>query len=164
MKNTQDIKELILIENQELYKENEAQSEEILKLKARLSEFEGHGQQIEDIGESVARVSNDIDDIEESITNFYENIKDMDDKIKTIPHKKNNTISHLLIGGAGLAIIVALGLSLDFKIGDSKITYNGDGIVRVLIQSAGLALGGGVLSQKIKPIKKMLNNISSNDY
>lgn len=164
LKSTQDIRELIIKENQELIKENEEQSQKILLLESRLSEFSNqHGQQIDDIGESVARFSNDIDEIEESVARFYEDIKDIDNKIDSIPHKRHgNIIPFCLIGGAALAVIIALGLSLDFKIGNSKITYNGDGIITVLVQGLGFAVGGGVASQTITPIKKLLNNNLSN--
>ena len=129
--------------------------------------------QLEEFRFSMPDHSQQIDEIENSIAEFYSNVdtringqiqqvlpEHIEESLENYPQKKANPLLPLVLGGCGIiGILVALGLSLDFKFGESKISYKGDGVVGGLVSIVVAATGGGVLSRSYEPLKELLAKV-----
>lgn len=122
----------------------ERQQQEITDLHNRLKEVsEDHSQQIDDIEGSFAMFSDQVET-----------------RIQNLPKAKANPVlPFVMIGGAAIALLVALGLNLEVQFGDSKISYKGEGAGGGVVSMILSFTGGGAAFSSVGSIKELFKQL-----
>lgn len=139
---TRNIAQQLVAENLEQTRIIEEQDQQILELQNALARLNEKMPEIEDLQDSFAVFSDQVDD-----------------KFKNIAHHKPKPVMAFLMIGVGfIGFFLAMGLNLEGKIGESRISYKGEGVTSAIVQIVLSAVGGGAIAKNIDPIKDFFIN------